>query len=202
MAATGEHDESVTLGPTAGPAGGPRRPRPPRPDVVVSPLHDFRTDPGPVPWTLTAAVTAWGASFAAFAALAAALGADYDTVVAAVGAGLSADDPTADPAVVDQVSGLTVLGVGGIGLLLVLAGVLGLVWLRSGRTRGRLWLTVVAVLTVAAAVTSWSVLSDAGELVFRTPTWAPLLQAVLVVVGTALLFTGSASAWLRHRGAP
>lgn len=166
---------------------------------MVTPLHDRRIDPGPTPRTLTAAVAVWAASFAVFACLAAALAADYDAVVAALDAGLTTDDPTADPTTVDQVSGLTVLGVGCIGLLLVLAGVLGIVRLRSGRGRGRAWLTVVGVFTVAAAVTSWSVLSDARDLAFRTPAWAPPLQAALVVAGTALLFTTSGSAWLRRR---
>lgn len=201
MTATGEHDDSVTLDPAAGPAGGRQRPRPPRPDVAVTPLRAPLDDPGPAPRALPAAVTVWGASFAAFAVLAAALAANYDAIVAALGAGLADDDPTADPTTVDQVAGLTVLGVGGVGLLLVLAGVLGIVRLRSGRnTRGRVWLTVVAVLTVVAAVTSWSVLSDAGHLAFGVPAWAPLLQAVLVVVGTGLLFTPSASSWLHRRG--
>ncbi|WFR73570.1 hypothetical protein P9209_08085 [Prescottella defluvii] len=190
----------TTGDPTAPSASAPpRAPQPPRPAVVVTPLRDHRTDPGPTPRTLTAAVTAWAASFAVFACLAAALSADYDAVVAALDAALTTGDPTADPTTVDQVSGLIVLGVGCVGLLLVLAGVLGIVRLRSGRGRGRAWLTVVGVLTVAAAMTSWSALSDAGDLVFRTLSWAPPLQAALVVVGTALLFAPSASAWLRRR---
>lgn len=204
METTGERDESARPETSAREAEAPeppQRPRPPRPDVVVSPLRAQRTHPGPVPRTLTAAVTVWAASFAAFAALAAGLAADYDAIVAALAAGLTADDPTTDPSTIDAASGLTVLAVGGVGLLLVLAGVLGLVRLRAGRP-ARVWLTVVAVLTVAAAVTSWSVLSDAHDLAFHVPTWAPWLQAALVVVGTGLLFTGSESGWLRRRGTP
>lgn len=191
MEISGEHDQP---GPTA-----PPRPRPPRPDVVVAPLRARPDHPGPAPRGLKAAVTAWAASFAVFAALAGALGFEYDAVVDALDSGLAARNPTAESATVDQVAGLTVLGVGGVGLLLVLAAVLGIAHLRTGRGRG--WLTAVGVLTVAAAVISWSVLRDAGDLTFAILTWAPPLQAGLVVVGTALLFTRPASAWLHRASA-
>ncbi|MFM1726107.1 hypothetical protein ABEU20_004731 [Rhodococcus sp. PAM 2766] len=181
-------------GPTA-----PLRPRPPRPDVVVAPLHSREDDPGTAPRTLTAAVTAWALSFAAFAAVAGVLGIHYDAAVEALTSGLSSRNPGNDRSTVHDVAALTVLGVGGAGLLLVLAAVLGIVRLRSGR--GRVWLTVVGALTVVAAVTSWTVLADADDLALHTLTWAPLLQAGLVVVGTALLFTGSASTWLRRASA-
>ncbi|RDI26831.1 hypothetical protein DEU38_10866 [Rhodococcus sp. AG1013] len=174
----------------------PHRPRPPRPDVAVAPLHTLDADPGLAPRSLTAAVTAWALSFAAFAAVAGVLGVYYDSVVDALDTGLASRNPAAESATVDQVSGLTVLGVGGVGLLLVLAAVLGIVRLRSGHGRPRIWLTVVGVLTVAASVASWSVLADAGDLVYGALTWAPLLQAGLVVVGTALLFAPAVSAWL------
>lgn len=188
METSGEHDHR---GPTA-----PPRPRPPRPDVTVAPLRVRADHPGPAPRGLKAAVTAWAASFAVFAILAGALGIGYDAVVDALDSGLAARNPTAEQATVDQVAGLTVLGVGGAGLLLVLAAVLGLVHLRTGRSRG--WLTAVGVLTVAAAVISWSVLDDAADLAFGILTWAPPLQAGLVVVGTALLYTRPASEWLRR----
>ncbi|PTR23429.1 hypothetical protein C8K36_1099 [Rhodococcus sp. OK519] len=175
------------------------RPRPPRPDVVVAPMHILDADPGLAPRSLTMAVTAWALSFAAFAAVAGVLGVYYDAVVDALDTGLASRNPAAESATVDQVTGLTVLAVGGAGLLLVLAAVLGIVRLRSGHGRPRTWLTVVGVLTVAAAVISWSVLADAGDLAFATLTWAPLLQAGLVVVGTALLFTKPSSAWLGRR---
>ncbi|ORL33614.1 hypothetical protein A5N78_15360 [Prescottella equi] len=183
---------------TGEPEATAHRPRPPRPDVAVAPLHVRAVDPGTAPQSLRAAVTTWALSFAAFAILAGALGIEYDAVVDALASGLGSRNPTADPTTVDQVAGLTVLGVGGVGLLLVLAAVLGIVRLRSGR--GRVWLTAVAVLTVAGAVTAWSVLADAGDLTLHALTWAPLLQAGLAAVGTALLYTGAASGWLRQRG--
>lgn len=191
METSGEHNQP-------GPAALPR-PRPPRPDVVVAPLRVRADHPGPAPRGLKAAVTAWAASFAVFAGLAGTLGIEYDAVVDALDSGLAARNPTAEPATVDQVAGLTVLGVGGVGLLLVLAAVLGIVHLRTGRGRG--WLTAVGILTVAAAVTSWSVLGDAGDLAFGILIWAPPVQAGLVVVGTVLLFTRPASAWLRRASA-
>ncbi|QBJ95953.1 hypothetical protein ERC79_08195 [Rhodococcus sp. ABRD24] len=180
-------------------ASAQHRPRPPRPDVVVAPLHSPGTDPGPAPRSLTVAITAWAASFAAFASLASALGLGFDTVVDALETSLSTRNPTADPTTVDLVAGLTVLGVGGVGVLLVLAAVLGIVRLRAGHARARVWLTVVGVLTVAAAVGSWSLLSDAGDISFRVLTWAPPLQAALVAAATALLFTPSISEWLGRR---
>ncbi|CAM3232605.1 membrane protein [Prescottella defluvii] len=190
MDTTGEHEAAATRA---------QRPKPPRPDVSVAPLHDTCADPGRTPPTVTAAVTAWAASFATFAALAAVLAADYDTVVDALSSGLTTRDPTANPDTADQAAGLTVLGVGAVGMLLVLAAVLGIVWLRSGHGRARGWLTAVGALTVVAAVGMWSVLSDAGDVAFGLLTWAPLLQAALVAVGTALLFTSAASAWLGRR---
>lgn len=184
---------------TGEPEATVHRPRPPRPDVIVAPLHVREDDPGTAPRSLRAAVTAWALSFAAFTVVAGVLGVHYDTVVDALTAGLASRNPTADDSTIESVAGLTVLGVGGVGLLLVLAALLGILRLRSGR--GRVWLTVVGVLTVAAAATAWSVLTDAGDLALHALTWAPLLQAGLVVAGTALLFTGSASAWLRRRAA-
>ncbi len=156
--------------------------------------------PGPVPRTLTAALTAWAASFAVFAALAAVLTFDYQAVADALAAGMSTRNPTADPTAVDQAAALSMLGVGGVGMLLVLAALFAIARLRPGRARARMWLAVVGALTVVASVTAWNLLSDAGNIAVGLLTWGPLLQAALVVVGTALLFAPSASGWLHRRG--
>lgn len=177
----------------------PRTPQPPRPDVAVTPLHAPGTGPSAAPRALVAALTAWAASFAVFAAIVGILAVDYQAVADALAAGLSARNPTADPTVVDQAAALSMLGVGGVGMLLVLAALLGIVRLRTGRGRARVWLTIVGALTVVASVTAWNLLSDAGDVALWTLTWAPLLQAALVLVGTALLFAPSVSAWLLRR---
>ncbi len=197
MDTTGESEASEAPGASAPPR--PRAPQPPRPDVVVTPLHALGIGPGPAPHALTAAFTAWAASFAVFAAVVGVLAVDYGAVTDALAAGLSARNPTADPTAVDQAAALSMLAVGGIGMLLVLAALFALVRLRTGRGRARVWLTLVGALTAIASVTAWNLLADAGDVSFMTLTWAPLLQAALAVAGTALLFAPSVSAWLRHR---
>jgi len=141
----------------------------------------------------------WAASFAVFAAVVGVLAVDYQAVADVLAAGLAARNPTADPSAVDLAAALSMLGVGGIGMLLVLAALLAIVRLRTGRALARTWLTIVGALTVVASVTAWSLLSDAGDIALGILAWAPLLQAGLVAVGTALLFAPSVSAWLRHR---
>ncbi|MGO4203791.1 hypothetical protein AB4Z09_18965 [Rhodococcus sp. TAF43] len=186
MDTTDEHEA------TAVPAQ-PHRPRPPRPDVVVAPLHT-PTAVTP-PHALAAALAAWTASFVVFVGLLGALALD-GRVRDALESDLADRNPTAAAGDVSGVVSLTVPAVVGIGLLVMLTAVFAILRLRRRRRGGRTGLAVAALPTIVAAVATWNLLSGAWDTSVRALTWAPLLQAGLVVVGTALLFAPAVSAWL------
>ncbi len=143
--------------------------------------------------------TVWAASFAVFTAQAGVLAVEYETVSDALAAGLTERDPTADHYDASSAADLSMLGVGGVGLLLVLSGLAALIRLRRRSLGARTALTIVGALTVVAALLSWNVLVDARDVALHVFAWAPLLQTGLVIAGTTLLYSPPLSAWLHSR---
>lgn len=160
----------------------PPRPQPPRPDVAVEPLRP-RREPSrsvlpkvaTVLWTLTAAL---------ILALAASIALNWESVLSGVESAVSQQDSTASAADVRNTASATLLSSGAAAAVLVLLGFVALNLLRNAATSSKALMGAVGILTIGAAVTFSTFVSDASALLGGVLQWGPF-----VVAGTAVAAT-------------
>ncbi|OZE34275.1 hypothetical protein CH259_19920 [Rhodococcus sp. 05-2254-4] len=160
----------------------PPRPQPPRPDVAVEPLRP-RQEPSrsvlpkgaSALWTLTAAL---------ILALAAVIALNWESVLSGVETAVSQQDSTASAADVRNTASATLLSSGAAAAVLVLLGFVALNLLRNAAVSSKVLMGAVGILTIGAAVTFSTFVSDASALLGGVLQWGPF-----VVAGTAAAAT-------------
>ena len=160
----------------------PPRPQPPRPDVAVEPLRprqepiaSVRPRVATALWTLTAAL---------ILALAAVIALNWESVLSGVETAVSEQDSTASAADVRTTASATLLSSGAASAVLVLLGFVALNLLRNAATTSKIVMGAVGLLTVGAAVTFSTFVSDASAVLGGVLEWGPF-----VVAGTAAAAT-------------
>ncbi|OZC83818.1 hypothetical protein CH254_23235 [Rhodococcus sp. 06-412-2C] len=157
----------------------PARPQPPRPDVVVEPLRPRQeSTPSVLPKIATAL---WASTAALVLALAAAIALNWESVLAGVEIAVSQQDSTASSADVRNTASATLLSSGAASAVLVLLGFVALNLLRGATTSSKVLMGAVGILTIGAAVTFSTFVSDAPALLGGVLQWGPF-----VVAGTAV----------------
>ncbi len=161
----------------------PPRPQPPRPDVAVEPLRPRQEEPTPsvLPKVATAL---WALTAALVLALAAAIGLNWESVLTGVETAVSQQDSTASAADVRNTASATLLSSGAAAAVLMLLGFVALNLLRGAATSSKVLMGAVGILTIGAAVTFSTFVSDASALLGGVLQWGPF-----VVAGTAAAAT-------------
>ncbi|WP_068055892.1 MULTISPECIES: hypothetical protein [unclassified Rhodococcus (in: high G+C Gram-positive bacteria)] len=169
----------------------PPRPQPPRPDVAVEPLRprqepsrSARPKVASALWTLTAAL---------ILALAAVIALNWESVLSGVETAVSQQDSTASAADVRDTASATLLSSGAAAAVLVLLGFVALNLLRNAAVSSKVLMGAVGILTIGAAVTFSTFVSDASALLGGILQWGPFVVAGTAVAATivALLPRGS-----------
>lgn len=121
---------------------------------------------------------------------------DKNAVQDALRRGLSADNPSRSAHAIDNAVNYTLFGLLAGACLLVLINGLCLASTWGGSRRARIVHAIVALLTAGGLVAAWVSLYDARTTAYHLTQWGPIAVAILVIIGTALLFAPPVSRWL------
>lgn len=113
--------------------------------------------------------------------MAAAIALNWESVLAGVEIAVSQQDSTASSADVRNTASATLLSSGAASAVLVLLGFVALNLLRGATTSSKVLMGAVGILTIGAAVTFSTFVSDAPALLGGVLQWGPF-----VVAGTAV----------------
>ncbi|MBY4127494.1 hypothetical protein HQO83_03720 [Rhodococcus fascians] len=162
----------------------PTRPQPPRPEVSVEPLRPRQeSTPSVLPrlatalWTLTAVLVL---------ALGAVVALNWESVLIGVENAVSQQDSTALAADVRNTASATLLSSGAASAILVLLGFVALNLLRGAATSSKVLMGAVGVLTIGAAVTFSTFVSDASALLGGVLQWGPFVVAGAAAAATVV----------------
>ena len=160
----------------------PPRPQPPRPDVAVEPLRPRQEPTSSVLPKVAGAL--WALTAALILALAAVVALNWESVLSGVENAVSQQDSTASAADVRNTASATLLSSGAAAAVLVLLGFVALNLLRNAAMSSKVLMGAVGLLTIGAAVTFSTFVSDASALLGGVLQWGPF-----VVAGTAAAAT-------------
>lgn len=121
---------------------------------------------------------------------------DKNAVQDALRRGLSSDNPSRSAHDIQHAVNYTLFGLLGGACLLVLINGLCLASTWGGNRRARVLHAAVAVVTAGGLVGAWMSLYDARTTAYHLTEWGPIAVAILVIIGTALLFAPPVSKWL------
>lgn len=175
----------------------PSRPAPPRPEVVIRPLHTAPSDQTPRAVLVSAA--AWTGSFVVLAGIAGVIVSSLTDVRATLEASTAQDNPGYSPTDIADAVTVVLAGSGGGALVLALLALLSLQLLRARKNAGRVLTAIVGVVSIAAGLGFMSLTSAADGIGGGVLKWAPLLYCALVAVAAIAPFAPSVSTWLRVR---
>lgn len=126
----------------------------------------------------------WAVTAALILALAAAIALNWESVLSGVETAVSQQDSTASAADVRNTASATLLSSGAAAAVLVLLGFVALNLLRNAAMSSKVLMGAVGLLTIGAAVTFSTFVSDASALLGGVLQWGPF-----VVAGTAAAAT-------------
>ncbi|MGV8875652.1 MAG: hypothetical protein ACOH2Q_24225 [Rhodococcus sp. (in: high G+C Gram-positive bacteria)] len=162
----------------------PLRPQPARPDVAVEPLRPRQeTAPSVLP---KVAAALWALTATLVLALAAVIALNWETVLSTVGTAVLQQDSTASAADVRNTASATLVSSGAASAVLMLLGFVSLNLLRGGATSSKVSMGAVGILTIAAAVTFSTFVSDASALLGGVLLWGPFVVAATAVAATVV----------------
>lgn len=130
------------------------------------------------------ATALWALTAALILALAAAIALNWESVLSGVESAVSQQDSTASAADVRNTASATLLSSGAAAAVLVLLGFVALNLLRNAAMSSKVLMGAVGILTIGAAVTFSTFVSDASALLGGVLQWGPF-----VVAGTAAAAT-------------
>ncbi|OZF04240.1 hypothetical protein CH302_02115 [Rhodococcus sp. 15-2388-1-1a] len=139
------------------------------------------------------ATALWALTAALILALAAAIALNWESVLSGVETAVSQQDSTASAADVRNTASATLLSSGAAAAVLVLLGFVALNLLRNAAMSSKVLMGAVGILTIGAAVTFSTFVSDASALLGGVLQWGPFVVAGTAAAATivALLPRGS-----------
>ncbi|MBY4013103.1 hypothetical protein HQP04_02545 [Rhodococcus fascians] len=163
----------------------PARPQPPRPELSVEPLrprHESTAD-SRLPKIATGL---WAATAALILALAAVIALNWNVVLSGVETAVAQQDSTASAADVRNTASATLISSGAAAAVLVLLGFVSLNLLRGAATSSKVLMGAVGILTIGAAVTFSTFVSDASALLGGVLQWGPFVVAGAAAAATVV----------------
>ncbi|MDG3015685.1 hypothetical protein [Speluncibacter jeojiensis] len=171
---------------------------PPQPAFTTVP-RTFHREPAAAPRVLSWASRSWFASIAALAITLVNAAVDRSALRSALESGLAAQNPGTSAQNISDTVLLTLLGCATVAVLLALAEGLCIFRLLAGSSGARTLLAALAFLNIAGLIGAWQLLADGGSVAGGALRWGPVAQGVLIVLGTALMFTPAVGRWLAGR---
>ncbi|MDV8023435.1 hypothetical protein [Rhodococcus sp. IEGM 1330] len=160
----------------------PPRPQPPRPDVAVEPLRPRQEPTSSVLPKVASAL--WALTAALVLALAGIVALNWESVLSGVETAVLQQDSTASAADIRNTASATLLSSGAAAAVLVLLGFVALNLLRNAAMSSKVLMGAVGILTIGAAVTFWTFVSDAPALFGGVLQWGPFVVAATAAATT------------------
>ncbi|CCQ13453.1 putative uncharacterized protein (fragment), partial [Rhodococcus sp. AW25M09] len=126
----------------------------------------------------------WALTAGLVLVLAAAIALNWEAVLSAVETAVSQQDSTASATDVRNTASATLLSSGAASAVLMLLGFVALNLLRGGATSSKVLMGAVGILTIGAAVTFSTFVSDASALLGGVLQWGPFVVAATAAAAT------------------
>ncbi|WP_018177124.1 hypothetical protein [Jongsikchunia kroppenstedtii] len=175
-------DDTVTEAVPVIRSGMPERP------AYRSIPRDFSGSEASRPAFLHVVAAVWVLALLVAVVTASAIFFDKAAVQDALRQGLRSDNPSRSAHTINNAVNYTLFGLLAGACVLTLINGLCLASTWGGNRRARIVHTVVALVTAGGLVGAWLSLHDARATAYHLTEWGPIAVAILVIIGTALLF--------------
>ena len=132
------------------------------------------------------ATVLWTSTAVLVLALAAVIALNWESVLSGVESAVSQQDSTASATDVRNTASATLLSSGAASAILVLLGFVALNLLRGAATSSKVLMAAVGILTIGAAVTFSSFVSDAPAMFGGVLQWGPFVIAAVAAAATVV----------------